>query len=128
MEESILMGLTVVVLGMAVYYLSQGIRYKNDKDEKVRNEARQDIIWGSFLLLTGILIAIYMYFLHPREIAEELLKTENTMEYNKLCESLFKLKADKATYNQFLEMKANSPQGEVFNLCGNFAKSVLNVK
>ncbi len=128
MEESILIGLTIVILGMAFYYLTQGIRHKNDKDEKVKSEARQDIIWGSFLLLTGILIAIYTYFLQPREIAEEMLKTKDTSEYNKLCKSLFKLKADKATYNQFLEMSEKRPQGEVSNLCGNFAKSVLNLK
>jgi len=128
MEENILMGLTVVILSMALYYLLQGIRYKNDKNEKIRSEARQDIIWGSFLIVTGILIAIYTYYLHPREIAQEMLKTQDTTEYNNLCESLFKLKADKATYNQFLEMKAKSPQGEVTNLCGNFAKNILDVK
>ena len=112
---------------MAIYYIYIGIRHKNDKDETIKSEARQDIIWGIFLFITSILLAVYTYYLQPREIVSTMLKTNDQVEYNSLCESLFKLKADKATYNQFLDMKASHSQNEVNNLCGNFAKQILDL-
>jgi hypothetical protein len=130
MEQYILLALTTIIFIMAVFYLYKGIKYnKQENDEKIRSNARQDVIWGTFLLLTTVFLLVYIYYLEPRDAAHKLLDAkDNKEEFNELCESLFKLKSDEKMYNQYLDMKNTRPQSEINNLCGNFAKTILNIK
>jgi hypothetical protein len=123
MEESILVGLMLVILFMGVYYIHASLKTRSKDDKYTPSESRQDLLWGSFLIIAAIIIGIYTYYIQPRDMATEILKTSDTQVKNELCDSLLKLKADPAILQQY----TNSSQSDKSKLCTSLSKTILKI-
>jgi hypothetical protein len=123
MEESILVGLMLVVLFMGVYYIHASLKSRPKDDRYTPSESRQDLLWGGFLIVAAIIIGIYTYYLQPRDMATEILKTTDTQVRNELCSSLLKLKADPTVLQQY----TNSSQSDKSKICTSLSKSILKI-
>lgn len=64
-----------------------------------------------------------------KKLATAMLKEKkDEKKYLENCNTLFKLKDDPILYQQYLDMARERPLAELKNLCGNFAKLLLNKK
>jgi hypothetical protein len=123
MEESILVGLMLVILFMGVYYIHSSIKSRPKDDKYTPSESRQDLLWGCFLIIAAIIVGIYTYYLQPRDIATEILKTSDPKSKNELCDSLLKLKADPDTLKQYMI----GSESEKSKICDTVSKTILKI-
>ena len=128
-------GITCLIVGISSLIYSNSLNKNNtNKDVIVSIRVNNYLYIGVVFIILSVLSAIgYFYILHYyKNIAGRILELgkldteESKIEYFDLCDKLFLSQSPKDTYDQFLDMKKSRPEKEVINLCGNFAKTIIN--
>ena len=128
-------GITCLIFGICSLIYSNRLNKNNtNKDVIVSIRVNNYLYIGVVFIILSVLSVIgYFYILHYyKNIAGRILELgkldteESKIEYFDLCDKLFLSQSPKETYDQFLDMKKSRPEKEVINLCGNFAKTIIN--
>ena len=128
-------GIACLIIGISSLIYSNSLNKNNtNKDVIVSIRVNNYLYIGVVFIILSVLSVIgYFYILHYyKNIAGRILELgkldteESKIEYFDLCDKLFLSQSPKETYDQFLDMKKSRPEKEVINLCGNFAKTIIN--
>ena len=128
-------GITCLIFGICSLIYSNRLNKNNtNKDVIVSIRVNNYLYIGVVFIILSVLSIIGYFYMkqYYKNIAGRILELgkldtkESKIEYFDLCDKLFLSQSPKETYDQFLDMKKSRPEKEVINLCGNFAKTIIN--
>jgi hypothetical protein len=130
MRKMLIIGLCSVLFIMGIIIILLGALYKPKKvtPNKLKRMRRNRIILGVVLVILAVVSYLGYFVFYPKHIATSILEEKDTDKYSKLCDELFDATASPAIASDYLRMKAEKTIKEVQNLCGNYAKKILNKK
>ncbi len=126
--KTIIIGIFIVLIILGITLLTMSWLYRSKDIRKQKNKKRRRFIIGFIMLMIGIIGIAGVMLFWSKILAKKILIERDSDTYSKLCDELFETTASEPVMSDYLMMKAQKTIKEVQNLCGNYAKTLLNQK